>query len=353
MIIRRIDDFHCHLREGELLSRVLPHTYKHCGRALVMPNTRKPILTVDDVLAYRYEILKQVPKNVQFEPLMTVKLTPKTTPGMIKKLIEARVVALKLYPEGVTTNSEDGVKDFESLYPLLEQMEQHGVVLCLHGEMPGVNSMDREQRFLPVLDQIVQKFPNLKVVLEHITTASSVGWVRSLGPNVAATITLHHMVLTLDDILGGMLNPHAFCKPIAKTENDRDTLRRAAMSGDPKFFLGSDSAPHLRENKECCNGAAGIYSAPVLVPALAQLFEKLGGLDRLEKFISISGANFYGLSLNEGQLRLTKRQIPFIVPVEFDGVVPFLAGSQLDWKVEQVQPESEYAQACAQVEVQP
>jgi dihydroorotase len=329
--IRCIDDFHVHLRQGDMLAHVLPYTAEQCARALVMPNTTPPILTPEDVANYRKEIEASLPEHSSFTPLMTFKIVPSTTPEMVRELKKAGVVAGKLYPEGVTTNSEDGVKDLSQLYPVYTAMEQEGLVLCLHGEVPGVFSMDRESAFLSTLRQLAKDFPKLKIVLEHATTAEAVETVAELPDNVAATLTVHHLRITLDDVIGDKINPHHFCKPIAKRPEDRSALVKAATSGNPKFFLGTDSAPHSVESKECCCGAAGVYTAPVMLPVLAELFDEMGALDKLEDFTSTFGANHYGLPYNTGTIHLTKK--PWIVPEQYDGVVPFMAGKTLQWRI--------------------
>ncbi len=335
IVLRKADDMHVHLRQGDMLKSVLPFTAAQCGRALVMPNTMPAILTADDVTQYRNSILAELDKNADFEPLMTFKVAPTTKPEDIPALKKAGAVAGKLYPDGVTTNSAGGVTDFEALYPVYEAMQLHELVLCLHGEMPGTFSLDRETRFLDVLRSIAKKFPRLKIVLEHATTADAVECVLSLPENVAATLTVHHLYLTLDDIIGDRLNPHAFCKPVAKRPEDRDALVKAALSGNPKFFLGSDSAPHAIPTKECACGAAGVYTAPVLLPALVQLFEQHGKLAMLEPFTSTFGALHYGLPVNESFITLKKQD--WVVAEQYGEVRPFMAGVTLGWKVDGVQ----------------
>ncbi len=332
LTIRKIDDMHVHLRQGEMLQSVLPFTMSQCARALVMPNTMPPIVNVEDVVNYRKAILEAQRGRHEFEPLMTFKVVPSTSPEEVRALKQAGAIAGKLYPEGVTTNSDDGVGDFDALYPVYEEMEKEGLVLCLHGEMPGVFSLDREHAFLDVLIKIAKDFPSLKIVLEHATTASAISTVKDLPENVACTLTVHHMYITLDDLIGDKLNPHVFCKPIAKRPEDRDAVLDAALSGNPKFFFGSDSAPHTIASKECACGAAGVYSAPILLPALCQLFERNDALERLQPFTSEFGANFYGLPLNTRMIELSKKR--WTVPDQYDGVRPFLAGSQLDWQLD-------------------
>ncbi|MFA6095935.1 MAG: dihydroorotase [Candidatus Paceibacterota bacterium] len=337
--LRTPDDFHVHFRQGEMLTSVVPHTSKAFGRALVMPNTMPPIVLSEQVSHYRSAILAA--SGPGFEPLMTIKLLPTTTPEMILAAKKAGIVAVKLYPEGVTTNSNDGVSidDIGQIYPALRMMQQEDIVLSIHGEKPGIFILDREEMFLSVLAEVARDFPTLRIVLEHITTASAVHAVKALGPGIAATITLHHLLLTLDDVLackgvgGESLNPHHYCKPVAKREADRRTLRNAAFSGDPKFFFGSDTAPHLKEKKECSSGCAGVWSAPVALPLLVEIFDEAGKLDRLEAFVSEFGARFYGLPLNEKRVTLYQSLSPIVVPEVIDGVVPFWAGKLLKWQI--------------------
>lgn len=344
-----MDDMHVHLRQGQMLANVVEHTALQCGKALVMPNTMPAILTAADVTAYKESILQHIPKGVNFQPLMTFKVTAATNPKEMVALKNAGAIAGKLYPEGVTTNSADGVRDLKELYSVYSAMQDAGLVLCLHGEKPGVFSMDREAAFLETLEQLVADFPKLRIVLEHATTKAAVDMVTALPSNVAATLTVHHLYITLDDVIGDRLNPHLFCKPIAKRESDRVSLVAAATSGNPKFFLGTDSAPHAIEAKECACGAAGVYSAPVVLPALAQLFEKHGCLDKLECFVAEYGSRFYGLALNSDILVLEKSK--WTVPSEYGGVVPFMAGQELDWAVSQTNAKGSEANetSCASV----
>lgn len=343
MTIRRPDDFHVHLRDSTMLEAVAPFTEAHFARALVMPNTRfGGIRTGEDVHRYREEIRKAAPK---LEALMTVKLLDTTTPESIREAKAAGAIAAKLYPRGVTTNSEDGVSDPLALMPVYEAMEDIGMVLCLHGETPGVFCMNREQEFLRTLEEIARRRPGLKIVLEHVTTYEACEMVRRLHPFVAATITAHHLIHTLDDIVGDKLQPHHFCKPIPKTPADRRQLQWLAAIGHPKFFLGTDSAPHVVGQKECASGCAGVFSAPVALAVLAQVFEdfqiqELGDAPttrgRFERFTSENGAKFYGLPLNEGTITLERK--PWPVPKEylvdeFDHVRPLCAGLMLPWQV--------------------
>jgi len=348
--IRRPDDFHVHLRQGDMLRDVLPSTAMIFGRALVMPNTLPPVLTGDDAVRYERTIRDAAvmagASAVDFQPLMTIKIVASTTPEIITEAKAKGVIAGKLYPEGVTTNSEDGPKNLRSLFPVFERMQSEGMVLCLHGEVPGVFCMDREEVFLHSLRDLAVIFPRLRMVLEHVTTAAAVQAVMDtsfLSPgvpgNVAATITPHHLLLTLDDVVGDKLRPHHFCKPIAKKPSDRDALVRAATSGNPRFFLGTDSAPHARDQKECASGCAGVFCAPVAMEVLAEVFEDHHALDKLEAFTSEFGARFYGLPLNEGHVTLMKpKDSPYAVPERIhivDGeIVPFRAGETLRWLCE-------------------
>jgi dihydroorotase len=338
LVIRTPDDMHVHLREADMLRSVVGHTSDVFARALVMPNTAKPVLDGHDVAAYRHSIVRAVvnraaePSVPVFEPLMSVKLVRSTTPDVLSGARLAGAVAAKFYPEGVTTNSEDGVADIRELEPALAAMERLDMVLCLHGEVPGVFCMDREAAFLESLRWVSSSFPKLRVVLEHVTTAAAVDEVLRLPGNVAATITAHHLFHTLDDVVGGMLSPHAFCKPIAKTPKDREVLRAAATSGDPKFFFGSDSAPHGRQRKECSSGCAGVFSAPCALEALAIAFEEEYALHRLEQFVSAFGAWFYGLPLNDGTVTLSRLERK-IGDEDSSGVVPLFAGRIIPWSV--------------------
>jgi dihydroorotase len=244
------------------------------------------------------------------------------------------VVAGKLYPEGVTTNSSDGVRDVLALADVFAAMSDAGMVLCLHGESPDAFCLDREESFLAeVLPALAQSFPELRIVLEHVSTAAAVDWVRRWeGGNVAATVTVHHLVLTLDDVVGGLLAPHHFCKPVAKRPADRSAIVAAAVGGDPRFFLGTDSAPHVRAAKESAHGCAGVFTAPVALPVLATVFESEDALDALDGFCSGHGAAFYGLAPNPGTVRLVRE--PWTVPAEIDGIVPFRAGTTLPWRID-------------------
>lgn len=335
LVIRTPDDFHVHLREGDMLRSIVGYTSHEFARALVMPNTSRPVLDGRDVTQYRDRIISSiVPADdgaPSFEPLMTVKLIRSTTPNVLSEARLAGAVAAKFYPEGVTTNSDDGVADIRELEVALGAMERLGMVLCLHGEVPGVFCMDREAAFLSSLRWVSRSFPLLRVVLEHVTTAAAVDEVFRLPDRVGATITAHHLFHTLDDVVGGMLSPHAFCKPIAKTPADREALRIAAMSGSQKFFFGSDSTPHAVGRKECSSGCAGVFSAPVAVEALTMAFDEEDELHRLENFLSRFGAEFYGLPLNPGTITVSRHE--WTMGETASNVVPLFAGRTLPWLV--------------------
>ncbi len=338
IILRRLDDMHCHFRTGSLLSEVLPYTAYYAGRAIAMPNTRpRAILTGEDVVWYREEIERVLDSQIwirpSFYPLMTIDVRDNTTPEMIVAAMRAGVVAGKVYPLGVTTNSEDGLRDFSSkgISETFRAMEDVGMLLLIHGELDKERTLvtKRERVFLPTLLGIAEKFPELQIVLEHVSTKVAVQTVRVLE-NVAATITAHHLMLTLNDVIGSGIQPHNGCMPMPKDFDDRDALIEAATSGNPKFFLGSDTAPHPKEKKECARGACGVYTAPILPELLAEIFEDAGKLDRLEDFTSRFGAEFYGLPLNEGYITLVKNE--WVVPLQYGSVVPFRAGKEMKWK---------------------
>jgi len=332
LTIRRPDDWHAHLRQDGLLD-VVEYTARHFGRALVMPNTVPPILTAEDAARYRDQISYRW-LGGGFQPVMTIKITDATTPEMILAAKEAGVIAGKAYPVGVTTGSTDGITDFETknLNNVFQTMAEVGMVLCIHGEEPEWHALHAEQGFIMKFGRLAREFPELKIVLEHASTKHTVGAVNMvLNVNVAATITAHHLLLTFGDVVDAKMHPHNFCKPIAKTPEDKDALIKAATSGNPKFFFGSDSAPHLRTAKENASVPAGCFTAPVALPLLAQIFEDAGALDKLEDFTSRFGAEFYGLPLNEGTVTLVKK--PWVVPTLLNGCVPFMAGQELIWRV--------------------
>jgi dihydroorotase len=330
--IRKPDDWHVHLRDGEMLRRVLSYTSRQFARAIVMPNLAPPITSVDAARAYRQRILDV--SSPGFTPLMTCYLTDGARPDEIARGFEEGVwVAAKLYPAGATTNSASGVTDIRNIYPALARMELMGMVLCVHGEVvdTDVDVFDREAVFIErVLIRLAKDFPRLKIVLEHITTEDAVQFVAQAGENIASTITPQHLVINRNALFAGGLRPHAYCLPVAKRERHRVAVRKAATSGSPKFFLGTDSAPHARGAKESSCGCAGIFNAPFALESYASVFEEEGALDRLEGFASVHGANFYGMPLNEGSVTLERVNNP--VPEEIEGVVPFHAGETLRWR---------------------
>ncbi len=341
--MRRPDDFHVHLREEAMLEAVLPHTSKRFGRALVMPNLEKGLTEAEEVWKYKDAIL-WLSEGTGFVPLMTIKLTDRTTPAEIERTIRMTspplIRAAKLYPAGATTNSEGGVTDLAKLEDVFRTMADHGVVLSVHAEEPSAFCLDRESIYLSRIGDLAGRIPHLKIVVEHITTAQAFGLVHA-HDNMAATITVHHLFLTLDDVVGGAIRPHHFCKPIAKRPEDQMVLRMAALSGDRKFFLGTDSAPHARSKKEAAAGCAGCFTSPVAIELLAELFAEQGKLAELESFASRNGAAFYGLPPNGDTITLVRE--PWTVPAEYSRwgsstsdappVVPFKAGETLEWRI--------------------
>jgi dihydroorotase len=330
--IRRPDDWHVHLRDGELLDRVAPYTARQFARAIVMPNLVPPITSVADAAAYRDRIVAVAGES--FTPLMTCYLTDDVDPDELARgYAEGVWVAAKLYPAGATTNSASGVTDIRNIYPALERMQQIGMVFCIHGEVtdPDIDVFDREAVFIDrILTPLVRDFPALKMVLEHITTRQAAEFVTGGLDNVAATVTPQHLHLNRNALFKGGLRPHAYCLPVVKREEHRLAVRKAAVSGSPKFFLGTDTAPHAREAKESACGCAGIFNAPYALESYAAVFEEEGALDQFEGFASVHGPSFYGLPLNEGTVTLER--VEQIVPDEVAGLVPFHAGETLKWR---------------------
>ena len=331
--IRRPDDWHAHLRDGEMLERVAPYTARQFARAIVMPNLVSPVTSIEDASAYRDRIVAAAGPG--FTPLMTCYLTDKIDPDELARGYSDGVwVAAKLYPAGATTNSASGVTDIRNVYPALERMQQIGMVFCIHGEVTDaqVDVFDREAVFIDrILTPLVRDFPALKMVLEHITTRQAAEFVADAPANIAATITPQHLHLNRNALFKGGLRPHAYCLPVVKREEHRLAVRQAAVGGSPKFFRGTDTAPHAREAKESACGCAGIFNAPYALESYAQVVEDEGALDRIEAFASEHGARFYGLPLNEGMVTLERTQ--HRVPDMVDGLVPFHAGETLRWKV--------------------
>jgi len=331
LTIRKPDDWHVHLRDGEMLAKVAPYTARQFARAIIMPNLVPPITTVQAAREYRKRILEATAPG--FTPLMTCYLTDKSSPDEIARGHEEGVwIAAKLYPAGATTNSASGVTDVRYIYPTLARMEKIGMVLCLHGEVtdPNVDVFDREAVFIDrILTRLVSDFPELKIVLEHITTQDAVDFVAT--GQVAATVTPQHLAINRNALFAGGLRPHAFCLPVAKREEHRLAIRRAATSGRENIFLGTDSAPHARDAKESACGCAGIFNAPYALESYASVFEEEGALDRLEAFASLNGARFYDLPVNEETVTLERAEVT--VPDAIGGIVPFHAGETLGWRV--------------------
>ena len=335
LTIRRPDDWHVHLRDGDMLKLVATFTSRQFARAIVMPNLAPPITAIGAAAAYRERIVEAT--GPDFTPLMTCYLTDESDPDVVEHGFNDDVwIAAKLYPANATTNSAFGVADVRNIYPVLKRMQQIGMVLCIHGEVtdPDVDVFDREAVFIDrILGPLMRDFPELRVVLEHITTEEAANFVESAGPNLAATITPQHLMINRNAMFERGLRPHAYCLPVAKREKHRRAVRRAATSGSPKFFLGTDSAPHTRGAKESSCGCAGIFNAPYALEAYATVFEEEGALDRFEAFASENGPNFYRLPLNEGTITLerTSNDVPDALGAGDIELVPFLAGREIGW----------------------
>ncbi len=323
------DDFHLHLRQDEALLRYVPDAAASFGRVIVMPNTTPPIRDEHSLSRYREQIMTAAGDAPWFVPLMTFKIAESHTADAVRRLAESGATAGKLYPQGATTNAEDGVSDIRAAWPVFAAMEAQDLVLCIHGEDPSSFVLDREDAFLPIVDQIASDFPRLRIVLEHITTARAVDLVLRLPDNVAATITVHHLLLTLDAIIGGFLNPHVFCKPVMKRPEDREALARAACSDSPKFFFGSDSAPHPIGAKESSCGCAGVYTAPVAMPLLIDFFERHGTMESLRAFCCERGRRFYRVPPSDYEVTYTREA--WTVPATYGDVVPLNAGRAVSW----------------------
>lgn len=318
LTIRRPDDWHLHLRDGAMLEGVIGDTSRHFARAIIMPNLVPPVVTSADARAYRERILKAIPAGDRFEPLMTLYLTEHTNPDDVEEGKRSGLItAVKLYPAGATTNSHGGVRDMEKAMPVLERMAKIGLPLCVHGEVttPEVDIFDREKVFIDtVLDPLRKRLPELKVTMEHVTTEDGIEYIRSAARNLAGSITTHHLIINRNDILVGGIQPHYYCLPVAKRENHRQALRKAAVSGDARFFLGTDCAPHVDPLKECACGCAGIYTSINTMSCLAHVFEQENALDKLEAFASLNGPAWYGLPANEETITLVKRDQPVDFP---------------------------------------
>ncbi len=338
--ITKPDDFHLHIRDGDYMKCVVKHSAAQFARAIIMPNLRPPVLTTDDADAYRQRILSALNNQHDFEPLMTLYLTDNTSPEEIEKAAKSGFVkALKYYPAGATTNSDQGVTDIKKAYPALKAMSDHGLLLLMHGEVTEshIDIFDRETIFIDkVLKNLVTDFPNLKIVFEHITTRSAVEFVMQADSHVAATITPQHLLLSRNDLFRGGLRPHHYCLPILKAEDDRQAIMSAATSGNPKFFLGTDSAPHSSILKESACGCAGIYTAHIAMELYAEAFARADRLDKLEAFASNFGADFYGLPRNTGSITLIKKEqaVPESFPFANDTLTPYRAGETCAWRIQ-------------------
>ena len=341
VILPRPDDWHLHLRDGDMLAAVLPETSRDFARAIIMPNLVPPVVTGDQARAYRDRILAALPEGDDFTPLMTLYLTEDTDPNDLAAAYESGLIrAVKLYPAGATTNSASGVRNFENVRPVLERMAEIGCPLCVHGEVTtaDVDIFDREAVFIEtILDPLRRSIPGLRVVMEHITTKDGVDYALSADDTLGATITTHHLIINRNHILVGGIKPHYYCLPVAKRETHRLALRKAATSGNKRFFLGTDSAPHLDHLKEHACGCAGCFTATNTMPLLAHVFEEDGALENLRKFACENGPAFYGMPVNDGTLTLTKKDAPVSFPSKLETpngpVTVFDPGFDVFWKV--------------------
>lgn len=338
LTLTRPDDWHVHVRDGDALHTVVPHTAAQFARAIIMPNLRPPVTTAEQAMAYQGRILAAVPKGVDFEPLMTLYLTDNLPPEEIARAKAAGVVAAKLYPAGATTNSDAGVTDLRKIYPVLEAMQRAGMLLLVHGEVtsPDIDLFDREAVFIEQqLIPLRRDFPGLKIVMEHITTKEAAQYVAQADGMLAATITVHHLLYNRNAIFTGGIRPHFYCLPVLKRETHRLALVQAAISGSPQFFLGTDSAPHAAHLKEHATGCAGCYTAHAAVELYAEAFDSAGALDKLEGFASFFGADFYGLPRNRGKITLQRQT--WMPPESFAlgqaELKPLRAGEALHWRV--------------------
>ena len=342
LTITRPDDWHLHLRDADALARTVPDTARYMRRAIVMPNLKPPVTTTEMAQAYYKRIQTHVPADSAFEPLMTLYLTDRTSKEEIAKAASSGVVhALKLYPAGATTNSDAGVTDISSRYDVFEEMAKQGLKLLIHGEVTHSHTdiFDRERIFIETtLQPLVEKFPELKIVFEHITTKDAVEFVQQGPNNVAATITAHHLLFNRNHMLAGGIRPHFYCLPILKRSTHQEALIQAATSGNPKFFIGTDSAPHTQGAKEASCGCAGSYTSFAAIELYATAFERADALDKLEGFASHFGPDFYGLPRNSDQIRLTKSSWKVPDSMEFSGqvVIPLMAGEEINWSVESI-----------------
>jgi dihydroorotase len=341
LIIKRPDDWHLHLRDGVIMQAVLSFSAELYGRAIIMPNLKPPVRTAEDAAAYRQKIVHCLPPGHGFQPLMTLYLTDDTPPAEIRLAkSEGLLTGVKLYPVGATTNSEQGVTNIKKVYPVLEVMQKLGIPLLIHGEVsdPAVDIFDREAVFIDrELDPLRQDMPELRIVMEHVSSKIGVDYVLAAERNLGTTVTPHHLLINRNSIFSGGLNPHMYCLPVVKQEADRLAIRRAAVSGDPRFFFGSDSAPHRLVDKEKAGAAAGVFNISTALPAIVQVFEAEDSIENLEAFMSLNGARFYGLPLNLDTITLEKRQSPIPttdnIPVGKDEVKVFQTPEPLFWQV--------------------
>ncbi len=339
LTITRPDDWHLHVRDGNALASVVPHTARQFGRAIIMPNLKPPVVNTDMALAYRERILNAVPTGVDFQPLMTLYLTDNTTPEEIRKArASGHIYAVKLYPAGATTHSDAGVTDPRKTYAALEAMQECDMPLLVHGEVTDadIDVFDREAVFIERhLQPLIKDFPALKVVLEHITTADGVAFVEAAGDQVGGTLTAHHLLMNRNAMFNGGIRPHHYCLPVLKRERHRQSLLAAATGGNPKFFLGTDSAPHPKGAKESACGCAGMYTAHAALELYAEAFAAADALDRLEAFASFHGPDFYGLPRNQGTITLeqTDWEVPPSYPLGGEEVIPLRAGEPLTWRM--------------------
>ena len=338
LTITRPDDWHIHLRDGAQLKDTVRDASRYMGRAIIMPNLVPPATNTEEALAYRQRIMDQKPQG-NFDPLMVLYLTNNTSPEEIVKAKESGLIyAAKLYPAGATTNSDSGVTDVKNIYPVLEAMQKVGMLLLVHGEVTdaSIDIFDREKTFIDsILKDVVNDFPELKIVLEHITTKDAAEFVSNAGDNVAATITAHHLLFNRNHMLAGGIRPHYYCLPILKRNIHQEALIKAATSGSKKFFLGTDSAPHMQHAKEAACGCAGSYTAHAAIELYAEVFEAAGALDKLEAFASFNGPDFYDLPRNSDTITLVKESwdVPTSYPLGTEKVVPIRAGEQIAWQV--------------------
>jgi len=337
LTITRPDDWHVHFRDGLVLQHTAPATARYFSRALIMPNLKPALTTVDAVIAYRERILTVLGNDFDFTPYMTLYLNENVSPQDLASIKTfPYILGAKLYPAGATTNSEEGARSLTALYPLFEIMQQQNLVLQIHGEVTRGDIFYREAEFIEsCLAPLLRDFPRLRIVLEHISTQTAVDFVMQSPHNVAATITPHHLFYNRNDLLAGGIRPHYYCLPILKRESDQQALQKAAISGNPKFFAGTDSAPHAKANKESACGCAGIYSAPYAIAMYTQIFDHLGKLNKLNAFLGQFGSEFYQLPLNQSELTLIKtpQSVPETLPLGNERVVPVAAGENLEWSV--------------------